>query len=81
MSKQMKTTSSSTPLRERFDYLSTVLAYCWLIWISKVRHAIQSGVFHIMRLFVVIFLPQKYLDKFDEHHMDALDTQEILFGD
>lgn len=77
----MKTTSSSTPLRERFDYLSTVLAYCWLIWISKVRHAIQSGVFHIMRLFVVIFLPQKYLDKFDEHHMDALDTQEILFGD
>ena len=54
---------------------------CWLIWISKVRQAVQSDVFNIMRLFVVIFLLQKYLDKFDEHHMDALETQEILFGD
>ena len=76
----MKTTSSSTPLRKRFDYLSTVLAYCWLIWISKARHAVQSGVFHIMRLFVLIFLPQKYLDKFEEHHKDALEAQELLFG-
>ena len=77
----MKTTSSSSPFRERIDYISTALAYCWLIWISKVRHAVQSGVFHIMRLFVFIFLPQKYLEKFDEKHMDALETQEILFGD
>ena len=76
----MKTTSSSSPFRERFDYISTALAYCWLIWISKIRHAVQHGVFHIMRLFVLIFLPQKYLDKSEEHHKDALEAQELLFG-
>ena len=77
----MKTTLSSSPFRERFDYIATALAYCWLIWISKVRHAIQNGVFYIIRLFVFIFFSQKYLDKFYEKHMDALEAQEILFGD
>lgn len=77
----MKTTSSSTSYRERIDYLTAILAYCWLIWISKIRNAIQWGVFYILRYFVYIFMTQKYLDKFDERSIDALETQESLFGD
>lgn len=45
------------------------------------RFKIQMSVFHVLRLFVVIFLPKKYLYRFYRSHMEVNKAHELLFGD
>lgn len=66
--------------REKIDYILTVCLYCWQIWISRTRITIQKGVFHVIRLFIKILLPKKYLHRFYRRHVEAMKAQDLLFG-
>lgn len=71
MSKQSTTTSSSFHYRNRVNYIIIAILYCWLLWVSKVGGKIQKGVFLIMRLVVLIFLPKRYLKKFYRNYLNG----------
>ena len=77
----MKKISSCYIYRNKIDYTATANLYIWYLWISRIRFIIQSGVFHLMRLFVMIFLPHKYLNRFYRRHIESMRAQDILFGD
>ena len=79
MSKQYDT--SSITFKDKIDYILTAYLYCLLLRISRIRITIESGVFHVFRLLVLIFLPKKYLNRFYRRHIESLKAQDILFGD
>ena len=76
----MNKISLSAPYRNKIDVALTACLYCWLIWISRIRLKIQMSVFYVLRVFVVIFLPQKYLNRFYRRHIELMKAQDILFG-
>ena len=76
----MKKTSLSAPYRNKIDVALTACLYCWLIWISRIRLKIQMSVFYVLRVFVVIFFPKKYLNRFYRKHIESMKAQDILFG-
>lgn len=78
---RLKDISSSSSYKDKIDYVLTACLYCWLIWISRIRITIQMGVFHVIRLFVLIFLPKRYMISFYRRHIESMKAQDILFGD
>ncbi len=61
-----------TTFWERIDYTLNACLYCWSIWESKAEAVVNKGMFHVMRVFVLIFLPHKYLYKFYRNHINFL---------
>lgn len=75
MGKKKITIPEPTSFCERINYTLNVCLYCWTIWESKVEAVANKVMFHVMRVFVLIFLPHKYLYKFYRNHINFLNIR------
>lgn len=75
MSKLKNTTSSSSPFRERIDYLLTVCLYCWHLRVSNVGRRIDKVFNYIIRLVVANIVLQRYRYKI---YRNLLNSQKAI---
>lgn len=75
----LKNTSSS--YRNRIDYVVTATLFCWHLWISKASATVEIRALHIIRKFVSVFLPKRYVYKCYRNQMNNRKYRDLLFRD
>ena len=78
---KLKNRSVSNSNRDKLNYIVCACLYCWHLWVSKVGRRIQKGVFILQRLFVLIFLPKRYLNKFYRNYISGKKAIDPMYWD
>ena len=72
---------TSSPYRDRIDYITVATLYCWHLWISKAATAMDIHTSRIIRAFVSFVLPKRYVYKCYRNQINNRKYRDLLLRD